>query len=31
MLIGREKEYNNLNSIYTSEKAEFVAIYGRRE
>ncbi len=29
-LIGRENELSVLNSIYTSGKSEFVAIYGRR-
>ena len=29
-MIGREKEINELNKLYNSEKAEFVAIYGRR-
>ena len=30
VMIGREKEINELNKLYNSEKAEFVAIYGRR-
>ena len=30
MLIGRNEEIRKLKSLYTSEKSEFVAIYGRR-
>ncbi|MBQ8803092.1 MAG: ATP-binding protein [Tyzzerella sp.] len=30
MFIGREKELGNLNKLYTSDKFEFVVIYGRR-
>ena len=30
MLIGRRKEIEELNSIYESNKAELVAVYGRR-
>lgn len=29
-MIGREKEVKELNRLYNSKKAEFVAIYGRR-
>jgi uncharacterized protein len=29
-IIGRQKELKILNSIYQSNKAEFIAIYGRR-
>ena len=29
-LIGREKEMQELVSLYNSDKAEFVAVYGRR-
>lgn len=29
-IIGRSKELNQLNKFYNSDKAEFVAIYGRR-
>lgn len=29
-MIGRKKEVNELNNLYQSQKAEFVAIYGRR-
>ena len=29
-LIGREKETQELVSLYNSDKAEFVAVYGRR-
>lgn len=29
-MIGREKEVNELNRLYYSQKAEFVAVYGRR-
>jgi len=29
-IIGREKEINELNKLYDSGKAEFVAVYGRR-
>ena len=29
-IIGRENELSALNSIYSSGKSEFVAIYGRR-
>lgn len=30
MFIGREKELNTLNKLYSSEKFEFAVIYGRR-
>lgn len=30
MLIGRKKELSELKDIYESDKAELVAIYGRR-
>ena len=29
-LVGREREIEELNELYQSDKAEFVAIYGRR-
>lgn len=29
-LIGREKDINRLKSLYHSEKAEFIVVYGRR-
>ena len=29
-IIGREKEKRGLESLYDSDKAEFVAVYGRR-
>lgn len=29
-MVGREKEIDELNELYDSEKAEFVAVYGRR-
>ena len=29
-MIGREREVQELNRLYDSNKAEFVAIYGRR-
>ena len=29
-LIGRKKEIEELSELYNSNKAEFVAIYGRR-
>lgn len=29
-MVGRKKEINELNTLYDSNKAEFVAIYGRR-
>lgn len=29
-IIGREKEIKELKQLYNSDKAEFVAIYGRR-
>jgi AAA+ ATPase superfamily predicted ATPase len=29
-IIGREKEIKELRRLYNSNKAEFVAIYGRR-
>ena len=30
MFIGREKELNTLDKLYSSDKFEFVVIYGRR-
>ena len=30
MFIGRERELASLNQLYTSERFEFVVIYGRR-
>ena len=30
MIVGRENEINKLEKLYTSNKPEFVAIYGRR-
>ena len=30
MFIGREKELRTLEQLYTSDKFEFVVIYGRR-
>ncbi|MCD8205605.1 MAG: ATP-binding protein [Clostridia bacterium] len=30
MFIGREKELESLNESYNSDKAEFIAVYGRR-
>lgn len=30
MFIGRERELNSLNKLYTSDKFEFTVIYGRR-
>ena len=30
MFIGRERELNALEKLYTSNKFEFVVIYGRR-
>ncbi len=30
LIVGREKEISELNHLYCSDKAEFVAIYGRR-
>ncbi|MCD8201005.1 MAG: ATP-binding protein [Clostridia bacterium] len=30
MFVGRETELENLNNMYKSEKADFVAVYGRR-
>lgn len=30
MFIGREQELTSLNKLYTSDKFEFVVIYGRR-
>ena len=30
MFIGRERELSSLNKLYTSDKFEFVVIYGRR-
>ena len=30
MIFGRKKEIEELNQLYSSDKAEFVAIYGRR-
>ena len=29
-IIGRQKEIRELNQVYESGKAEFVAVYGRR-
>ena len=29
-IVGREREIEELNELYQSDKAEFVAIYGRR-
>ena len=29
-IIGREKEQDTLRACYESEKAEFIAVYGRR-
>ena len=29
-IVGREKETRELKSLYNSDKAEFVAVYGRR-
>lgn len=29
-MIGREKEIQELNERYDSERAEFIAVYGRR-
>ena len=30
MFIGRERELDSLNRLYTSDKFEFAVIYGRR-
>ena len=30
MFIGRERELDSLNQLYTSDKFEFAVIYGRR-
>ena len=30
MIIGREKEQKRLRELYNSNKAEFIAVYGRR-
>lgn len=30
MFIGRKNELGTLNRLYTSEKFEFIVIYGRR-
>lgn len=30
MIIGREKEQKKLRELYEGEKAEFIAVYGRR-
>ena len=30
MFIGRQKELNALDKLYTSEKFEFAVLYGRR-
>ena len=30
MFIGREKELENLNRLYASDKFEFAVLYGRR-
>lgn len=30
MFIGRERELDSLDQLYTSDKFEFVVIYGRR-
>ena len=29
-VIGREKEIDTISRLYTSERSEFLAIYGRR-
>lgn len=29
-IVGRKEELQELNDIYTSKKAEFAAVYGRR-
>ncbi len=29
-MIGRKEEVNKLNELYSSKKAELVAVYGRR-
>ena len=29
-MIGRKKEIDELNTLYQSQKAELVAVYGRR-
>jgi AAA+ ATPase superfamily predicted ATPase len=31
MVIGRDKEIVELNRLYSSHQAQFVAIYGRRQ
>lgn len=30
MFVGRERELESLNKLYTSDRFEFVVIYGRR-
>ena len=30
MFVGRERELETLNRLYTSDRFEFVVIYGRR-